>query len=214
METIRILIVDDHLVVRQGLKSLLSQYPDLDVVGEEEHGHGVQQLVEKLKPHVILLDIKLGEGENGLDIARQLCRVSPELKIIILTSYSDEDFLSQAAQVGVHGYLLKSASAEVLAEAIRAIHGGERRLSSDLAGQVFTQLARTKREYEKSRYGLSEEEIVLLKLIADGVTGQEIAQTLYLSERSIKRKTQEIMEKLGAVNRTQAVAEAFRRGIL
>lgn len=182
-------------------------------MGEGDGSFQVIELTEELKPDVILLDIKLGE-ENGLDLARQLRRVCPEVKIIILTSYDDEAFLSQAAQIGVHGYLLKSASAEVLAEAIQAIQRGERRLAPDLASKAFVQLSRANKAYKKSRFGLSEEDTQLLRLIADGSTIQEIAESLYLSERSVKRKTQEILEKMGVTNRTQAVAEAFRRGIL
>lgn len=213
MEPIRILIVDDHLVVRQGLRSLLSQYDELLVVGEAENGIIGMQLVTNLQPDVILLDIRLG-GQNGLDLARQLRRGHPNTRIIILTSYDDEAFLLQAAQAGVHGFLLKSASAEVLAEAICAVHSGERRLSPLLADKAFEQLEVTNRAFSQSNFGLSHQDIQLLGLIAQGISVQEIAKTLYLSERTVKRKTQEIIEKMGAANRVQAVAEAFRHGLL
>jgi two-component system response regulator DevR len=213
LQSIRILIVDDHLVVRQGLKSLLSQYADLQVVADVDNGSLVMDAVELHKPDIILLDIKLGEF-NGLHIARQITRVYPQVKIIVLTSYDDDAFLMQAVQVGVHGYLLKSSSAEVLAEAIRAIHAGERRLSPALANKVFEQLEIANRSLEQSRLGLSDQEVQMLKLMADGLTAQEMAKALYLSERTVKRKTQELLEKMAVANRTQAVAEAFRRGVL
>ena len=213
MEPIRVLLVDDHLVVRQGLRSLLSQYGDIVVVGDGSNGLVVMQLVASLHPDIILLDVRLG-NQNGLELAHQLGRKYPESRIIILTSYDDEEFLLQAAQAGVHGYLLKSASAEVLAEAIRAVHSGEHRLSSSLAGKVFEQLEITSHDNIQSRFGLSDDEIQLLELFAQGFTVKKIAETIYMSERTVKRKTQEILEKMGVANRTQAVAEAFRQGLL
>ncbi len=213
MEPIRILLVDDHLVVRQGLRSLLSQYEDLQVIGEAYQGPVVMQLVASLRPDIILLDIRLG-GQNGLDLARQMRRMHPQSRIIILTSYDEESFLLQAAQAGVHGYLLKSASAEVLAEAIRAVHAGERRLSASLANKAFEQLEATNRVFVQTKLGLVEEEVQILGLMAQGLTVSEIANAMYLSERSVKRKTQVILTKVGAANRTQAVAEAFKHGLL
>lgn len=213
MAPIRVMLVDDHPVIRRGLLSLLSQYPDILVVGESDGGVEVIQSVIESQPDVILLDIRL-VGRSGLDLARQLGRSHPDSQIIILTSYDDETYLLQASQASVHGYLLKSTSAEILADTIRAVHAGEHRLSPSLAGKALEQLATVNRALILSGSRLSEQELSLLKLIADGVKVQEIAQTLYLSERSVKRKTQEILEKLGATSRAQAVAEAFRRGLL
>ena len=213
MELIRVLIVDDHLVVRQGIRSLLSQYQDIDVVGDGSNGLVVMQLVASLQPNVILLDIRLG-NQNGLELARQLGRKYPESRIIILTSYDDEEFLLQAAQAGVHGYLLKSASAEVLAEAIRAVHSGEHRISNSLGGKVFEQLEEISSDRVQTEYGLTDDDINILELLAKGLTVKEIAQTIYMSERTVKRRSQEILEKMGASNRVQAVAEAFRQGLL
>jgi DNA-binding NarL/FixJ family response regulator len=183
------------------------------VVGEGCHTPVIMQLVESLKPDVILLDIRLGP-QNGLDLARQLGRKHPASRIIILTSYDDEAFLLQAAQAGVHGYLLKSASAEVLVEAIRAVHSGQHRLSASLADKAFEQLEVTHRVAVQSRFGLSDEEIQVLEKIAQGMTVQEVAKALFMSERSVKRRIQEILEKMGVSNRTQAVAEAFKHGLL
>lgn len=213
MIKIRVMLVDDHPVVRRGLHSLLSQYPNIQVVGESDGGSEVFQSVTSLQPDVILLDIRLND-RSGLDLARQLGRSHPNSHIIILTSYDDETYLLQAAQACVRGYLLKSASAEILADTIRAVHAGEYRLSPSLAGKALAQLEVVNRNLIWSGSGLSEQEFQLLKLIAEGARVQDIAQTLYLSERSVKRKTQEILEKLGATNRAQAVAEAFKRGLL
>ncbi|WP_418791609.1 response regulator [Phosphitispora sp. TUW77] len=213
MTQIRVMLVDDHPVVRRGLQSLLSQHPDICTVGESDGGADLIQAVNNLQPDIILLDIRLID-RSGLDLARQLGRSHPDIHIIILTSYDDETYLLQAIQAGVRGYLLKSASAEILADTIRAVYAGEHRLSPSLGGAVMEQLKKVNRAWVKSGSGLSEQEFRLLKLIADGARVQDIAQKLYLSERSVKRKTQDILEKLGATNRAQAVAEAFKRGLL
>lgn len=213
MEDTRVLLVDDHPVVRQGLRSLLSQYRDIRVIGEAEDGLIALELAAQLQPDVILLDIRLA-GSSGLNLAHQLRRSRSDSRIIILTSYDDEGYLLQAAQAGVYGYLLKSASAEILAEAIRAVHRGERRLSPTLADKALEQLETLSQAQLQSEAGLSEQELELLQLIADGATTQDMAQILYLSERTIKRKIQDVLNKLDAANRAQAVAEAFKRGLI
>lgn len=209
----RVLIVDDHPVVRQGLRSLLAEYSDIQVVGETEGGSAFLELVDQLQPDVILLDIRL-VGSSGLDLARQLRSMSSEARVIILTSYDDEIYLREAAQTGVHGYLLKSASAEVLADAIRAVHAGERRISPALVNKVMQQLETLSRAQVQAASGLSDQELRLLRLIAEGVSTPDIVRTLYLSERTVKRKIQDILTKLGATSRAQAVAEAYKRGLL
>lgn len=208
-----VFIVDDHLVVRQGLRSLLSQYPDIRVVGEADGGRDTVKLIARLQPDVVLLDIRLA-GPSGLDLARQLQRARSQSRIIILTSYDDESYLLEAAQAGVHGYLLKSTSAEILADAIQAVHRGERRLSRAVAGKALQQLEALTQAQLQTEVGLSDQELQLLQLIADGATTQEMAGALYLSERTVKRKVQDILDKLEAANRAQAVSEAYKRGLL
>lgn len=213
MQDISVLLVDDHPVVRQGLISLLSQYPDIHVVAEADRAAMVLEMATKFRPDVILLDIRLDES-NGLDVARQLRRAQCSSRIIILTSYDDESYLLEAARVGVDGFLLKNASAEVLADAIRAVHAGEQRLSPALGGKALGQLKALSQSQARSQSGLSEQELQLLRFIADGGSAQDITQALFWSERTIKRKTKDILAKLGATSRAQAVAEAFRRGLL
>lgn len=209
----RVMVVDDHPVVRQGLRSLLSQYPDIQVVGEADVAPLALELIDELRPDVVLLDIRLA-GPSGLDLARQLRRSRFDSRVIILTSHDDEAYLLEAAQAGVYGYLLKSASAEVLADTIRAVHAGERRLSPMLAGKALEQLETLSRAQVRAESGLSDQELQLLQLFADGASTQDMAQSLYLSERTVKRKIQDILTKLGAASRAQAVAEAFKRGLL
>jgi DNA-binding NarL/FixJ family response regulator len=213
IEATRVLLVDDHPVVRQGLRSLLSQYPDIRVVGEAGGSPAALELVHGLRPDVVLLDIRLA-GPSGLDLARQLRRSGSESRVIILTSYDDEGYLLEAAQAGVRGYLLKSASAEVLADAIRAVHAGEWRLSPVLADKALEHLEALSQAQTQSESGLSDQELQILRLFGEGASTQAISQALYLSERTVKRKTQDILAKLGAASRAQAVAEAFKRGLL
>lgn len=210
---IPVMIVDDHLVVRQGLRSLLAEYADVVVVGEADGGPSTLELIAQARPAVILLDIRLIQ-QSGLELARQLRRRQPDARIIILTSHEEESYLLEAAQAGLHGYLLKTTSAEVLADSIRAVHHGERRLSPALAGKAFAQLEAVIESHVRADSGLSDQELSLLRLLAEGAGMPEMSQSLFLSERTIKRKLQDVMGKLGANSRAQAVAEAFRRGLL
>jgi DNA-binding NarL/FixJ family response regulator len=206
-------VVDDHPIVRQGLRSLLSQYPDIEVVEDAEGGPPALELIANLQPDVVLLDIRLA-GPSGLDLARQLRRSQPHVRVIILTSHDDEAYLMEAAQAGVYGYLLKSASAELLAEAIRAAHAGEHRLSPALVGKALEQLKALSQAQAQAESGLSDQELQILRLLTEGATNQDIARTLYLSERTVKRKVQDVLTKLEAASRAQAVAEAYKRGLL
>jgi len=211
MNPIRVFLVDDHPVVRQGLRSLLSSFPDLQVVGEADNSFVVPAQVEATQPDVLLLDIRLG-NTDGIEVARQLRRDQPSVKIIILTTYDATEYLTQALAADVHGYLLKSASHEQLAEAIRAVHRGERLLSPPLLGQVLEEFGRLARDKARQESGLSDQELQVLREIAGGATNREIAERLFWSEVTVKRKIQDIIEKLGVANRAQAVAEAIRHG--
>ncbi len=209
----RVAIIDDHPVVRQGLRSLLSQHPVIEIVGEAGNPARALELIHEEQPDVVLLDIRL-EQHSGIDLAQQLRRMQSPARIIILTSYEDRVYLSMAAQAGVHGYLLKSTSPELLVEAIQAVHGGERRLSPSIGGKALEQLEKLSALHIQTEIGLSDQEIKLLELITEGASTEEMTKLLFLSERTIKRKIRDILDKLGAANRAQAVAEAFKRGLL
>ena len=211
MPPIRIFLVDDHPVVREGLRSLLASFPDLAVVGEAEDAFAIASQVEATRPDVLLLDIRLGNA-SGIEAARQLRRSHPSVKIIILTTYDDAEYLQQALAADVHGYLLKSASHQQLAEAIRAVHRGERLLSPPLLGKVMEEFGRLARDKSRHESGLSDQELQVLRGIAAGATNREIAEQLFWSEVTVKRKIQDIIEKLGVANRAQAIAEAIRHG--
>lgn len=213
MDAIRVMVVDDHPVVRQGLRSLLTQYDGIEVVGEAEDGPTALRMIGEVSPDVVLLDVRLA-NQNGLDFVQQLRRAEPRGRIVVLTSHDDRAYLLKAAHSGVHGYLLKSASAEVLVEAIHAVSSGERRLSPTVAGKALEQLEELSQQYVQAESGLSDQELQMLKLLAKGASTREMSNALYLSDRTIKRKIQEILTKLDAANRAQAVAEAFKRGLL
>lgn len=213
MPAITVLVVDDHPVVRQGLHSLLAEYADIKVIGTAANGPSALKLAAELQPNIILLDIRLA-GTDGLNVAQQLRKRQPDSRIIILTSYDDDEYLLEAAQVGVHGYMLKGTSAEVLASAIRSIHEGERQLSPALLSKVLRQFETL--AVEKARYesGLLEDEVRIIRLLCEGATNKEIADELFWSEITVKRKLQDIYAKLEVSNRLQAAMEAVRRGLI
>jgi DNA-binding NarL/FixJ family response regulator len=210
---IRVLVVDDHPLVRQGVRSLLSNYADLVLVGEAEDAAGALREAETTTPDVILLDIRM-PGMGGVETARLLSRLQPAAKILMLTSFDDEEYVTGALQVGAHGYLLKSVSDEMLASAVRAVYRGERVLSPAVMDQVVQQFTEYSRERALHDAGLSDDEGRILALLVAGASNPKIAAQLYLSETSVKRKLQDIFEKLGVGTRAQLAAEAVRRGLV
>ncbi len=213
METIRVLIVDDHPIVRQGVRSVLANHADIEVVGEADGAASLFANLAALKPDVVLLDIRM-PGQNGIEITQRLKREHPEVKVILLSTYDDEEFLFGALRAGAEGYLLKSASNEVLASSIRQVGRGERLLSPTLVTKVMREFQDLATEKTRTDSGLSDQELKVLRMIADGATNKEIAEKLFWSEVTVKRKVQDILEKMGVANRAQAVAEAGKRGLL
>lgn len=213
MKPIRVLLVDDHPIVRQGVRSVLANHPDIAVVGEADSASALFVALAENQPDVILLDIRMPH-QNGIEAAQRLKQEWPAIKVIILTTYEDDEYLFGALRAGAEGYLLKSASPEVLASAIRQVAAGERLLSPALLSKVlreFEELAKAQAHIES---GLTAQELEVLRLIAAGATNREIADRLYWSEATVKRKVQDILEKMGVANRPQAVAEAVKRGLL
>jgi DNA-binding NarL/FixJ family response regulator len=210
-QPVRVLIVDDHPVVRQGLSSLLAGHPDIEVVGEAEDGAQVLPLIPVLKPDIILLDIMLKE-QSGIDAARRVRAAYPKVKIIILTTYGEEEYVHEALRVGVDGFLLKSISHETLPDSIRAVMAGEKLLSPPLVSTVVTNYSKLAQEQAKREAGLSVDDLQILNALAEGASSKDLAEQLFLSEATIKRRIQEILDKMNVMNRVQAIAEAVRRG--
>lgn len=210
-QAIRILIVDDHPVVRQGLRSLLASHADLEIVGEAEDGAQVLPLLAERQADVILLDLQM-KVQGGIEVARRVRASHPEVKIIVLTTYDDESLLREAMEAGVHGYLLKSVSHETLPDSIRAVMRGERLLSPTLVSNVVDQYQELAQSQAQKEAGLTPVELQVLAIIAAGGGNKDLAEKLFWSEATVKRRVQEIIEKMRVANRAQAIAEAVRKG--
>ena len=212
-DVIRVLIVDDHPIVRRGLWSLLSSYPDIEVVGEAQEATGALQAVKELAPHVILLDIQMA-GVDGIEITSRILRASPMTKIIILTAYDNEEYVLGAFRAGAYAYLLKNSLDETVVETIRLVHQGRRLLSPALMDQVLRQFHVLAQTQASHAHEMSADDIRVLALIANGATNEEIARETHWSESTVKRKIEEIAATLGARNRAQAVAIGIREGLI
>ena len=209
MDVIRIFLVDDHQIAREGLRRMLELEPDLRVVGEVGDAKEALTQVEALSPDVILMDIKM-PGVDGIELTRQVKEKHPSCNIIMLTLY--DEYLTQAIGAGAAGYLLKDIKREELLKAIRAVHEGRSPLNLSLSQEQLAELVAP--DESQQRAYLSERELAILRLIADGITTKEIANQLFLSEASIKRSVRFIFEKLGVRNRSEAVAEAYKRRLI
>ena len=209
MDTIRILLVDDHQVVREGLRHMLELEADMEVVGEAADAKEALTQVELLSPEVILMDIKM-PGMDGIELTQQLKAKQPSCNVIMLTLY--DEYLPQAIEAGAVGYLLKDIKREELIRAIRAVHQGRSPLDLSLSRDRLAELAAPAES--KQRVYLSERELAILRLIADGVTTKEIANQLFFSQASVKRSVRLIFEKLAVRNRSEAVSEAYKRRLI
>lgn len=212
--TIRVLVVDDHVILRQGIGMMLNQEDDFEVIGEAENERAAVSLTMELKPDIVLVDMFL-ETSSGLDIAKQLLRISPNTRIVLFAGSNDEKLLFEAIRVGVHGYLQKTLSIHDLQRALRAVHGGERVLGeSQAVTQVVIEFHRLIKEQNRLNWGLDTKEIELMRLVSKGCTNREIGRQVYWSEVQVKRKMQDIYRKLQVTDRAQAVAEAMRHGLI
>ena len=211
---IRVPLVDDHVILRQGIRVMLNKEGEFEVVGETENKRTALLLTSQLKPDIVLLDIFLGEG-NGLNIAKQLLRRCPETHIVLFADSKDENLLLDALRIGVHGYLQKTLSIDDLRKALRAVRRGERVLGeSEAITQVVIEFHRLTKEQNRLFRGLSMTEIELVRLAANGCTNKEIGKQLFWSEVQVKRKMQDIYRKLQVSDRAQAVAESMRQGLI
>lgn len=211
-KTIRVLIVDDHRLVREGLANLLRVNPGIEVVGEADDGDGAVAKARALRPDVVLMDIGM-PGMNGITATRLVKRECPETAVIMLTMLDQDAYIYEAVKAGATGYLLKNASLEELVAAIREVHRGGATLHPSAQAKLlkeYVALARRDRE----TYGLSKREFEILQLLADGMSNREIASELSISAQTVKTHVAHIFEKLGVGDRTEAVAAALRRGLV
>jgi DNA-binding NarL/FixJ family response regulator len=205
---IRVLVVDDHPIVRQGLVSVLSDEADLEVVGEASSGREAVGLVSRLQPDVVLLDLEMPDVD-GIEAIPQLLAVRPELGVLVFTAYDTDERVLGAVRAGARGYLLKGASADEIARGIRTVRAGASYLEPRVASKLMAEVSSP-----RAAPALSEREREVLRLVAEGLPTKQIAQALTISERTVKFHVNSIFQKLGADNRAQAVALAAQRGLL
>jgi DNA-binding NarL/FixJ family response regulator len=206
---IRVLVVDDHPVVRQGLVAVLEDEPDFEVVGSAGSAEEALALAERLRPDVALLDLEL-PAMDGVEALSLFAAASPDTRVIVFTAYDTDERVFGAVRAGARGYLLKGASAEEIARSLRVVQAG----GSYLEPRVAAKLVAEVRAPRRSSGQLSERERAVLRLVAEGLPNKQIAQTLSISERTVKFHLASAFNKLGADNRAQAVALAAQRGLL
>jgi NarL family two-component system response regulator YdfI len=209
-EAITILICDDHAIVRDGLRLILETVADFDVVGEAQDGAEAVRLAEELQPKVILMDLRM-PGMDGITALQTLQKEQPEISVIILTTYNEDDLMFKGLQAGARGYLLKDTGRETLFNTIRAAARGETLLSPEIMERVLNQAGEKSAEPEAE---VTERELEVLREVAEGKTSKQIAFQLGITERTVKAHLTNIYNKLGVDSRAAAIAEAAKRGWL
>lgn len=212
-EKIKVLIVDDHPVFRFGLNTILAQDPSIEVTGEAEDAASALAAIEQNCPDIVLLDIRM-PGPSGISLAQQLHNSHPQIKVMILTAFDDEDYLMRALGAGVFAYMFKNSSNEILVKAIHSVHAGQKLLHPTQINLVLDELEKHKQNEKKDYYQLSELELKILSSISQGETYQEISKQFFMSEPTVKRMVANILSKVEANNRAQAVAIAIRDGLI
>jgi len=213
MATLRVLLVDDHEVVRLGLRTLLDQEPDIEVVGEAGTATEAVGQVLSLAPDVVLLDVRM-PGRSGVDACRQIKSSRPQTRVIMLTSYTDDQALFDAIGAGADGYVLKQIGTQELVGALRRVARGENLLDPSLTARVFSSLREMRQQVEGAAFaGLSDQEVRILARIAQGQTNREIGAALHLSEKTVRNYVSDLLAKLGLTSRVQAAAYAARNHI-
>lgn len=212
-ESISVLLVDDHALVRQGVRAFLITQPDISVVGEAGSGAEAVQLSMQHIPDVILMDLIMPDMD-GVEATRRVKQVSPRSQVVVLTSYHEDEHIFPALKAGALSYILKDVSAEELASAVRKAAVGEAVLHPRVAARVIKELQGRQAEAVNPFTELSERELEVLKLIADGMSNAEMAAKLVLSEKTIKGHVSNILSKLHLADRTQAAVYAWREGVV
>ncbi|GAQ67059.1 response regulator [Streptomyces scabiei] len=214
---IRVLIADDQQMVRQGFSVLLDIQPDIDVVGQAVHGLDAIDKVAELAPDVVLMDIRMPEL-GGIEATRRITTERPHIRVLVLTTFDLDEYVYEALRAGASGFLLKDASADQLAEAVRVVAAGDALLAPGVTRRLiaeFSRLGTTPRAPLKERVGdLTERETEVLSLIAQGLSNAEIAQSLVVAEQTVKTHVGRILVKLGLRDRTQAAVFAYESGLV
>lgn len=209
----RLLLVDDHEVVRLGLRSLLEHHPQFEVVGEAANSKETMEKIESIHPDIVLLDIRL-PGISGIEVCEEISQKYPDVRVIILTSYAEDEMLFSAIRAGASGYVLKQIGGDDLIRAIEAVGRGEALLDPAVTQRVFQEVRRAVKEEEASAFAnLSQQEKHVLLLVSEGKTNREIAKALYLGEGTVRNYVSSILSKLGVSNRAEAAAYAVEHSL-
>lgn len=214
LRPLRILLVDDHEVVRLGLKALISRQAQFEVIGEAGTADEALEKARVHRPEVVVMDVRL-PGKSGIEATREITQALPETKVIILTSYADDELLIDAIEAGAAGYVLKQIGSDALLKALESVARGESLLDPTLMNKVFARLREAARKERGAAFaGLTEQEVKILALVAEGHTNREIADRVYLSEKTVRNYVSAILGKLGLAHRSQAAAYAVEHGLL
>ncbi len=218
MTEIRILLADDQQLMREGLRVLLDLIPDIRVVGEAGDGTEAVERARQMRPDVVLMDVRM-PGLDGVTATRRLHEACPEVKVIILTTFDDDEYVFEGLRAGAVGYLLKDVPSEQLVEAIRAAARGEAFIQPSVARKVVAEFARlTEREHRRREQPLVEplsaRELEVLALVAEGLSNREIGERLFITPGTVKNHVSNVLAKLGVRDRTQAVLQAQELGLL
>ena len=209
----RIIIVDDHEIVRFGLKSLLDQHPEYDVIAEASNAKEALQQVNSYHPDIVLMDIRL-PGKSGIDACEEIKSKYPDIKVIMLTSFAEDEMLFSAIKAGASGYVLKQINLDDLVRSIESVARGEAALDPAVTQRVFQEVRKAVKDEEAAAFSnLSQQEKMVLKLVAEGKTNREIAQALFLGEGTVRNYVSSILSKLGVSNRAEAAAYAVEHNL-
>ncbi len=217
MGKIKVILAEDHAVVRQGTKQLLERYPDIEVVGEAHDGEEAIALAKALQPDVVIMDVRMPR-KSGIEATREIKKENPGLAVLVLTAHDDDEYIFALLEAGANGYLLKTAEVEELVKAVRAVNAGQTALDPLVTQKVVSQFKGGKSlpdviaEVGDEMDGLTGRELEVLRMVGQGMTNKEVAQKLYISDRTVQAHLSSIFSKLQVASRTEAVMYAVRKG--
>ena len=216
-QEIRLVLADDHAVVRSGTRELLEQQPDLKIIGEASDGSEAVRLAGELQPDVMVMDVRM-PAMSGVEATRQIKASYPKVKVLVLTAHDDDEYVFALLQAGANGYLLKTAEIEELVRAIRTVAAGKSALAPEVTGKVVAQFTSGKSlpevltETQENYDGLTDRELDILRLVGQGLSNKQIGKKLFISDRTVQAHLSNIFSKLNVSSRTEAVMHAVRKG--